>query len=118
MKKILALVLALVLVLTACVALADRTDNMLSYSPYHNVKPGTLYPRLLIQTGENDNNVPPYHGKKFAARLQHDADERHPVLLTVLAHGSHNRGVGDEYYYNIAQMQTFVEIGLAEADNE
>ena len=91
---------------------------MLSYSPYHNVKPGTLYPRLLIQTGENDNNVPPYHGKKFAARLQHDADERHPVLLTVLAHGSHNRGVGDEYYYNIAQMQTFVEIGLAEEENE
>ena len=91
---------------------------MLSYSPYHNVRPGTLYPRLLIQTGENDNNVPPYHGKKFAARLQHDADERHPVLLTVLAHGSHNRGVGDEYYYNIAQMQTFVEIGLAEADAE
>ena len=40
------------------------------------------------------------------------------VLLTVLAHGSHNRGVGDEYYYNIAQMQTFVEIGLSEADAE
>lgn len=91
---------------------------MLSYSPYHNIKPGTLYPRILVQTGENDNNVPPYHGKKFAVRLQHDADERHPVLLTVLAHGSHNRGVGDEYYYNIAQMQTFVEIGLAEAENE
>ena len=29
MKKILALVLALALVLTACVALADRTDNIL-----------------------------------------------------------------------------------------
>lgn len=27
-----------------------------------------------------------------------------PVLLTVLAHGSHDRGVGEEYYYNIAQM--------------
>lgn len=49
---------------------------------------------------------------------QHDADERHPVLLTVLAHGSHDRGVGEEYYYNIAQMQTFVEIGLAEAERE
>ena len=91
---------------------------MLSYSPYHNVRPGTLYPRLLVQTGENDNNVPPYHGKKFAVRMQHDADERHPVLLTVLAHGSHNRGVGDEYYRNIAQMQTFIEIGLREADEE
>lgn len=41
-----------------------------------------------------------------------------PVLLTVLAHGSHDRGVGEEYYYNIAQMQTFVEIGLAEAERE
>lgn len=88
---------------------------MLSYSPYHNIRPGTLYPRMLVQTGENDNNVPPYHGKKFAVRLQHDADEAHPVLLTVLAHGSHNRGVGEEYYRNIAQMQTFIEIGLSEA---
>ena len=40
------------------------------------------------------------------------------MLLTVLAHGSHNRGVGDEYYRNIAQMQTFIEIGLREADEE
>lgn len=96
----------------------ETLKYMLSYSPYHNIKPGTLYPRLLVQTGENDNNVPPYHGKKFAIRLQHDADERHPVLLTVLAHGSHDRGVGEEYYYNIAQMQTFVEIGLAEAERE
>lgn len=91
---------------------------MLSYSPYHNIRPGVLYPRLLVQTGENDNNVPPYHGKKFAVRLQHDADEAHPVLLTVLAHGSHNRGVGDEYYRTIAQMQVFIEIGLSEGARE
>ena len=67
---------------------------------------------MYIQTGEMDNNVPPYHGKKFAVRMQHDADEAHPVLLQVLAHGSHDRGVGDEYYLNIAQMQAFVELGL------
>lgn len=47
----------------------ETLKYMLSYSPYHNIKPGTLYPRLLVQTGENDNNVPPYHGKKFAIRL-------------------------------------------------
>ena len=57
---------------------------MQSYLAYHNIKPGTLYPRLLVQTGENDNNVPPYHGK-FAIRLQRRRRERHPVLLTVLA---------------------------------
>ena len=71
---------------------------------------------MYVQTGEMDNNVPPYHGKKFAVRMQHDADEQHPVLLQVLAHGSHDRGVGDEYYQNIAQMQTFIEICLAEEE--
>ena len=92
---------------------AEMFDYMYSYSPYHNIRPGALYPWMYVQTGEMDNNVPPYHGKKFAVRLQHDADEAHPILLEVLAHGSHNRGVGDEYYRNIAQMQTFVELGLA-----
>ena len=91
----------------------EMFEYMLSYSPYHNIKPGTVYPWMYVQTGEMDNNVPPYHGKKFAVRMQHDADEKNPVLLEVLAHGSHNRGVGDEYYRNIAQMQTFVEMGLA-----
>ena len=91
----------------------DMFEYMLSYSPYHNIKPGTVYPWMYVQTGEMDNNVPPYHGKKFAVRMQHDADEQNPVLLEVLAHGSHDRGVGDEYYRNIAQMQTFVELGLA-----
>ena len=85
---------------------------MYGYSPYHNIQEGTLYPWIYVQTGEMDNNVPPYHGKKFAVRLQRAADERNPVLLEVLSTGSHDRGVGDEYYRNIAQMQTFIELGL------
>jgi prolyl oligopeptidase len=91
----------------------EMFDYMYSYSPYHNIRPGTVYPWMYVQTGEMDNNVPPYHGKKFAVRLQKAADEKNPVLLEVLAHGSHDRGVGDEYYMNISQMQTFVEMGLA-----
>lgn len=86
---------------------------MYSYSPYHNIHTGETYPWIYVQTGEMDNNVPPYHGKKFAVRMQKEASEIHPVLLQVLATGSHDRGVGDEYYMNIARMQTFVELGLA-----
>lgn len=86
---------------------------MYSYSPYHNIRQGQVYPALYVQTGEMDNNVPPYHGKKFAIRMQAEASEQNPVLLQVLAHGSHNRGVGDEYYQNTAQMQAFVEIQLS-----
>lgn len=88
-------------------------EYMYSYSPYHNIRRGTVYPWMYVQTGEMDNNVPPYHGKKFAVRMQREADEANPVLLQVLATGSHDRGVGDEYYMNIARMQTFVELGLA-----
>ena len=86
---------------------------MYSYSPYHNVKEGTVYPWLYVQTGEMDNNVPPYHGKKFAVRMQACADEKNPVLLTVLAHGSHDRGTGDEYFMNVSQIQAFIELSLA-----
>ena len=90
----------------------ETFDYMYSYSPYHNVKQGTVYPWLYVQTGEMDNNVPPYHGKKFAVRMQAEADEQNPVLLTVLAHGSHDRGTGDEYFQNISQIQAFIELSL------
>jgi len=90
----------------------EMFSYMHSYSPYHNIREGETYPWVYVQTGEMDNNVPPYHGKKFALRLQAAADEKNPVLLEVLPHGSHDRGVGDEYYLNISQMQTFVELGL------
>ena len=89
---------------------------MYSYSPYHNVKAGTVYPWVYVQTGEMDNNVPPYHGKKFAVRMQACADEKNPVLLTVLAHGSHDRGTGDEYFLNISQIQAFIELSLQAKD--
>lgn len=83
-----------------------------SYSPYHNVHDGVLYPAMYIQTGEFDNNVPPYHGKKFAARLQAAANPSRPVLLRVLARGSHDRGAGEVFYRTTAEMQTFIALAL------
>lgn len=93
----------------------EMFEYMRSYSPYHNIREGIVYPWIYVQTGECDNNVPPYHGKKFGVRLQKAADEVHPVLLTVLAHGSHNRGTGDEFYMNVSRMQAFIELGLRES---
>ena len=69
---------------------------MLSYSPYHNIQ-AVDYPATYIQTGECDNNVPPYHGKKMAAKLQENNQSDHPVLLRVLALGSHDRGKGEAH---------------------
>ena len=89
----------------------EMFEYILSYSPYHNVKQ-TSYPSVYIQTGECDNNVPPYHGKKFAARMQEYNQSKNPVLLRVLAKGSHDRGSGEAYWQTIAEAQLFVKKAL------
>lgn len=82
-------------------------DYLYSYSPYHNIRAAD-YPPIYVQTGELDNNVPPYHGKKFAARMQELNRADNPALLRVLARGSHDRGTGDEMYRTYAEMQAFL----------
>lgn len=47
-------------------------QNLMTYSPYHNVKPGIAYPSMLIQAGINDARVDPMHARKMVARLQTD----------------------------------------------
>lgn len=86
-------------------------EYLKSYSPYHNVKSEVNYPGIYIQAGAMDNNVPAYHAKKFAAKMQNVRGER-PVLLRVLPYGSHDRGTGKYYRQTIAEMRTFIEIEL------
>ena len=84
---------------------------LLSYSPVHNVK-DVDYPATYIQTGECDNNVPPYHGKSFAATMQEHNTSDNPILLRVLELGSHDRGQGDVFWKTIAEMHVFMEKNL------
>ncbi len=87
---------------------------MKSYSPYHNVHEGVHYPAVYIQTGENDNNVPPYHGKKMAARLQECQGGDMPILLRVLPHGSHDTGTGEDHYRTMAERRIFLDWALGQ----
>ena len=89
----------------------EMFDYLLSYSPYYNVR-RVNYPPVFIQTGECDNNVPPYHGKKFAAKMQQMNTSDNPILLRVLKDGSHNRGVGGSYWQTVGEMHVFVEHAL------
>ncbi len=84
---------------------------LLSYSPVHNVR-DTAYPAVYIQTGECDNNVPPYHGKSFAATMQEHNTSDEPILLRVLELGSHDRGQGEVFWKTIAEMHVFMEKNL------
>lgn len=86
-------------------------EYMKSYSPYHNLKSGVSYPGIYIQAGAMDNNVPAYHAKKFAAKMQALGGDR-PVLLRVLPYGSHDRGTGPYFHQTIAEMRTFIDIEL------
>lgn len=60
-----------------------------AWSPYHGVRDGVGYPALFIDCGLNDPRCPPWHGRKFAARVQQATASDRPVLLRVRAGAGH-----------------------------
>ncbi len=65
---------------------------LLSYSPLHNVRPGTHYPATLITTADHDDRVVPAHSFKFAAALQHAQAGPAPVLIRIETRAGHGAG--------------------------
>ncbi|GAB4377824.1 MAG: prolyl oligopeptidase family serine peptidase [Salibacteraceae bacterium] len=65
---------------------------LLSYSPVHNVKPGTNYPATLITTADHDDRVVPAHSFKFAAALQAAQAGDRPVLIRIETKAGHGAG--------------------------
>ncbi len=63
-----------------------------AYSPYHNVKPGTKYPALMLITGDSDTRVDPLHARKMAALMQASATDDRPMLLHYDTKAGHSRG--------------------------
>ncbi len=63
---------------------AEQLGWLLSYSPYHRVAEGTLYPATLFTVFDSDSRVDPLHARKLAAALQHATTGdlgTHPILL-------------------------------------
>jgi prolyl oligopeptidase len=73
----------------------EQAEFLRAYSPYHNVRPGTCYPAVLLTAGEHDTRVHAMHARKMAARLQAatsgDPAER-PILLWVDRDAGHGQG--------------------------
>jgi prolyl oligopeptidase len=70
----------------------DEFRVLYSYSPYHNLKPGTKYPPTLIVTADHDDRVVPAHSFKFAAALQHAQGGEEPVLIRIEIRAGHGSG--------------------------
>lgn len=67
----------------------EEFNNLLAYSPYHNIDEKTNYPTTLIITSENDDRVPPLHSYKFAARLQNREGQKNPIYLETFDNSGH-----------------------------
>jgi prolyl oligopeptidase len=73
---------------------AGQLRNLLSYSPYHRVRPGVAYPATLFTVFDSDTRVDPMHARKMCAALQAataaDPPEA-PILIRVetdVGHGA------------------------------
>jgi prolyl oligopeptidase len=67
-------------------------EALLAYSPYHNLKRGTVYPPTLITTGDHDDRVFPAHSFKFAAALQAAQAGPAPTLIRIDTKAGHGLG--------------------------
>jgi prolyl oligopeptidase len=73
---------------------ADPTEFgwLLSYSPYHHVRPGVTYPAVLFTIFDGDTRVDTMHARKMCAALQHATSapaSLRPVLLRAEAQVGH-----------------------------
>jgi prolyl oligopeptidase len=73
---------------------ANEADfrNLLSYSPYHNIRPGQAYPAVLATTADTDDRVVPGHTFKYVAALQAAEIGPRPHLVRIETRAGHGAG--------------------------
>jgi len=70
----------------------EEFENLLKYSPLHNIKSDDCYPTTLITTASRDDRVVPSHSFKFAAKLQELQSCNNPILIRVEDRAGHGAG--------------------------
>lgn len=84
-------------VLGICMADYGNPDDpadapvMHAYSPYHQIRSGTVYPAVLFDSGTNDSSCPAWHSRKTAARLLDATGSDNRVLLRTRAGSGHSQ---------------------------
>jgi prolyl oligopeptidase len=77
----------------------EEVLRLSAFSPYHLVRDGASYPAVFMDAGDTDPRCPPWHARKFAARLQR-ASSGGPVLLHVWENVGHGWATDKELAAN------------------
>ena len=89
---------------------ADEWAYISQYSPYHNVKEGVKYPKVLFATSTRDDRVHPGHARKMAARM---LEQGHDVLYFENIEGGHGGASNNEQRANLVALEnTFFWVSL------
>jgi prolyl oligopeptidase len=72
----------------------DDVRNLAGFSPYHLVRDGERYPATFVVAGDTDPRCPPWHSRKFVARLQEANASDASILLRVWADTGHGWSTG------------------------
>ncbi|WP_460893658.1 prolyl oligopeptidase family serine peptidase [Rufibacter soli] len=71
---------------------AAQFQNLLAFSPIHNIKEGVSYPATLVTTADHDDRVVPAHSFKYIATLQEKGAGPNPYLIRVDVKAGHGAG--------------------------
>jgi prolyl oligopeptidase len=83
--------------------------NLLSYSPYHNVKSGVNYPAILVTTADTDDRVVPGHSFKYTAAIQAAKLGDKPRLIRIETRAGHGSGKPtDKVIAEFSDMYAFI----------
>ncbi len=67
----------------------DEVRRMADFSPYHLIEEGSAYPAVFVVAGDTDPRCPPWHARKFAARLQAANSSDAPILVHIWENVGH-----------------------------
>ena len=74
----------------------EQFENLIKYSPLHNIKEGVCYPATMVTTADHDDRVVPAHSFKFAAELQAKQSCNNPTLIRIETKAGHGAGKSTE----------------------
>lgn len=67
-------------------------NNLIKFSPLHNIQENIEYPAVLVTTADHDDRVVPAHSFKYIATLQEKYKGENPVVVRIETMAGHSAG--------------------------